>query len=187
MKHGRRVRPRSSTAIWLAQLDRDKTGENLAEEGRSVYTASWNQRIETEISVKETLMISETLLRALQERMRKLSEASSGHAVHDAELRAAVERARLTDASETAREAAAVSDCERLLDEIKELRDHINDLSRSREDPVLVSGLKEELTELELDPLKPDRPLKPLPSAPRTRNAVGMQFRKADAGIGEGR
>ena len=72
-------------------------------------------------------MISETLLRALQERMRKLSEASSGHAVRDAELRAAVERARLTDASETAREAAAVRECERLLDEIKELRDHIND------------------------------------------------------------
>jgi hypothetical protein len=107
-------------------------------------------------------MISETLLRTLQERMRKLSEASSGHAVHDAELRAAVERARLTDASETAREAAAVSDCERLLDEIKELRDHINDLSRSREDPVLVSGLKEELTELETRRLESDQQLERL-------------------------
>ncbi len=107
-------------------------------------------------------MISETLLRALQERMRKLSEASSGHAVHDAELRAAVERARLTDASEAAREAAAVSDCERLLDEIKELRDHINNLSRSREDPVLVSGLKEELTELETRRLESDQQLERL-------------------------
>ena len=107
-------------------------------------------------------MISETLLRALQERMRKLSEASSGHAVRDAELRAAVERARLTDASETAREAAAVRECERLLDEIKELRDHINDLSRSREDPVLVSGLKEELTELETRRLESDQQLEQL-------------------------
>jgi chromosome segregation ATPase len=107
-------------------------------------------------------MISETLLRTLQERMRKLSEASSGHAVHDAELRAAVERARLTDASETAREAAAVRERERLLDEIKELRDHINDLSRSREDPVLVSGLKEELTELETRRLESDQQLEQL-------------------------
>lgn len=42
-------------------------------------------------------MISETLLRALQERMRKLTDASSKYAVRDVELRAAVERARLTD------------------------------------------------------------------------------------------
>jgi hypothetical protein len=33
-------------------------------------------------------MINETLLRALQERMRKLTEASSTYAVRDAELRA---------------------------------------------------------------------------------------------------
>jgi hypothetical protein len=90
----------------------------------------------------ETLMISETLLRALQERMRKLSGASSAYAVRDAELRAAVERARLTDASETAREAAAVRECEILLEEIKELRDHVNDLIRGREDPALVCGRK---------------------------------------------
>lgn len=38
-------------------------------------------------------MISETLLRALQERMRKLTDASSKYAVRDVELRAAVERA----------------------------------------------------------------------------------------------
>jgi uncharacterized protein (DUF3084 family) len=35
------------------------------------------------------------------------------------------------------------------VEEIKELRDHINDLLRSPEDPALVSGLKEELAELE--------------------------------------
>jgi DNA repair exonuclease SbcCD ATPase subunit len=110
----------------------------------------------------ETLMISETLLRALQERMRKLSGASSAYAVRDAELRAAVERARSTDASETAREAAAVRECERLLDEIKELRDHINDLIRGREDPALVSGLREELTELESRRLEIDQQLEQL-------------------------
>jgi DNA repair exonuclease SbcCD ATPase subunit len=94
-------------------------------------------------------MISETLLRALQERMRKLTGTSLTYAVRNAELRAALERARLTDATETVREAEAVRESERLMEEIKELRDHINDLIRGREDPALVSGLKEELTELE--------------------------------------
>jgi hypothetical protein len=107
-------------------------------------------------------MISETLLNALQARMRKLLEASSTHAVRDHELRAAVERARLTDASETAREAATVRECESLLDEIKELRDHINDLIGGREDSALVTGLKEELTELESKRLESDQQLKQL-------------------------
>jgi hypothetical protein len=96
-----------------------------------------------------TVMISETLLRALQERMRKLTGSSLTYAVRNAELRAALERARLTEATETVREAEAGRESERLMDEIKELRDHINDLIRGREDPALVSGLKEELTELE--------------------------------------
>lgn len=94
-------------------------------------------------------MISETLLRALQERMRKLTGASSTHAVRNAELRAALERARLTEATEALRETESVREGERLVEEIKELRDHINDLLRSPEDPALVSGLKEELAELE--------------------------------------
>ncbi len=94
-------------------------------------------------------MISETLLRALQERMRKLTGTSLTYAVRNAELRAALERARLTEATETVREAEAGRESERLMAEIKELRDHINDLIRGREDPTLVSGLKEELTELE--------------------------------------
>ena len=40
-------------------------------------------------------MINETFLRALQERMRKLTEASSTYAVRDADLRAAAERAHI--------------------------------------------------------------------------------------------
>jgi hypothetical protein len=94
-------------------------------------------------------MINETLLRALQERMRKLSAESSEYAVRDAELRAAVERARLDDASEAERETATGEACEGLLGEIKELRNHIDGLVRDGEDPTLISGLKEELTELE--------------------------------------
>ncbi len=94
-------------------------------------------------------MQSETLLRALQERMRKLTDASSAHAVRDAELRAAVERARMTEAAEAAQEAAAVAESQQLADEIRALHDHIDNLVRGREDPVLVEGLKEELSELE--------------------------------------
>jgi chromosome segregation ATPase len=94
-------------------------------------------------------MISETLLCALQERMRKLTGASSTYAVRNAELRAALERAKLTEASEAVRETDAVQESERLVEEIKALRDHINDLLRSREDPALISGLTEELAELE--------------------------------------
>jgi chromosome segregation ATPase len=96
-----------------------------------------------------TPMINEKLLRALQERMRRLTGTSSTYAVRSAELRAALERARLTDAVEAVRETEAVSESERLAEEIKELRDHVNDLLRSRGDPALVSGLKEELVELE--------------------------------------
>jgi hypothetical protein len=94
--------------------------------------------------------------------MRKLSGASSAYAVRAAELRAAVERSRLTDASETAREGAAARECEILLEEIKELRDHVIDLIRGREDPALVSGLKEELTELESRRLEIDQQLERL-------------------------
>ncbi len=94
-------------------------------------------------------MRSETLLRALQERMRKLTDASSAYAVRDAELRAAVERARMTDAAEAAQEASAVAESHQLADEIRVLHDHIENLARGREDPILVEGLKEELSELE--------------------------------------
>jgi DNA repair exonuclease SbcCD ATPase subunit len=94
-------------------------------------------------------MISETLLRALQERMRKLTAASSTYALRSAELRAALERARLEEASEAALEAEAVRESERLGEEIKALSDHISDLLRNGEDPALVSGLTEELAELE--------------------------------------
>lgn len=93
-------------------------------------------------------MISETVLGTLQERMRRLLDISSAYAARDAELRAAVERARLADPSDTAREAAAVRESERLREE-KELQDHINELIRRGQNSALVSDLKEELNELE--------------------------------------
>ena len=94
-------------------------------------------------------MINETLLRALQERMRKLREASSTHAVRDAELRAAVERAKLTDAEEAAEEAAAMKETGQLVEEIRSLRDHVDHLLRDRANSALVAGLQEELVDLE--------------------------------------
>lgn len=97
----------------------------------------------------ETYMISETVLRTLQERMRKLLDASAACAARDAELRAAVERARLTDPNETAREAAALAESERLMEARRALQDHINEAIRIGQDPALISDLKEELTELE--------------------------------------
>jgi chromosome segregation ATPase len=94
-------------------------------------------------------MINETLLRALQERMRKLTEASSANAVRDAELRAAVERAKLTDAEEAAQEAAATKETKQLAEEICALRNHVDHLVRYGTDNALVAGLQEELAELE--------------------------------------
>lgn len=94
-------------------------------------------------------MISETVLKTLQERMRRLLELSAACAARDAGLRAAVERARTTEPSETAWEAAAVRDSERLMEEKRDLQDHINELIRIGQDPALVSDLKEELVELE--------------------------------------
>jgi chromosome segregation ATPase len=94
-------------------------------------------------------MISETLLRALQEGMRKLTEASSTYALRIVELRAAVERARLAESTEAAQEAAAARESERLPDELKALREHIDELIRGREDPAMISGLQEVLKDLE--------------------------------------
>ena len=78
-------------------------------------------------------MQSETLLWALRERMRKLTDARSAHAVRDAELRAAVERVRMTEAAEAAQEAAALAESQQLADEIRALPDHIDNLVRGRE------------------------------------------------------
>jgi predicted nucleic acid-binding Zn-ribbon protein len=94
-------------------------------------------------------MISETLLRALQEGMRKLTEASSTFALRIVELRAAVERARLAETTEAAQEAVTARESERLPDELKALHEHINDLIRAQEDPALMSVLQEVLKDLE--------------------------------------
>jgi DNA repair exonuclease SbcCD ATPase subunit len=124
-------------------------------------------------------MISETLLRALQERMRKLTAASSTYAVRNAELRAALERARLTEASDAVRETEAVRESARLVEEIKELHDHISDLLRRREDPALVSGLTEELEELESRRLEIDHQIEQ--SRTHRHDALGNASRELES------
>jgi len=94
-------------------------------------------------------MIDETLLRALQERMRRLTGASSTYAVRDAELRAAVERAKMTDTEEAAQEAAIMEESVQLTGVIRALRNHVDHLLSDRADAALVAGLQEELSELE--------------------------------------
>jgi len=94
-------------------------------------------------------MIDETLLRALQERMRRLTGASSTYAVRDAELRAAVERAKMTETEEAAQEAAIMEESVQLTGVIRALRNHVDHLLSDRADAALIAGLQEELSELE--------------------------------------
>jgi hypothetical protein len=109
-------------------------------------------------------MITEALLRALQERMRKLTNTSAECALRGAECRAALERARLIDAAEAAQESEALSHSALLAEEISALRDHVDELLRRREDPVLVADLKEELSELEKKRTDLDRQIEILKS-----------------------
>jgi hypothetical protein len=94
-------------------------------------------------------MISETLLRAFQVGMQRLTEASSTYAIRIVELRAAVERAKLAESAEAAEEAATARESARLPDELEALREHINDLIRGQEDPAQISVLQEVLKDLE--------------------------------------
>jgi DNA-binding HxlR family transcriptional regulator len=113
-------------------------------------------------------MISETVLKTLQERMRRLLDISAQYAARDAELRAAVEHAKLAAPSEAIREAA--NNSERLTEEKRCLQDHINDLIRSGQDPVLISDLTEELAELESRRREIDRQIEQ--SRPTLENAL---------------
>jgi chromosome segregation ATPase len=139
-------------------------------------TLGWVREYESAVcKVKKEIldgdfMISETVLRTLQERMRRLLEISAACAARDAELRAAVERARSTEPGETAREAADVRDSERLMEEKRCLQDHINELIGSGQDPALVSDLKEELAELESRRLEIDQRIEQ--SRPSVENAI---------------
>jgi chromosome segregation ATPase len=94
-------------------------------------------------------MRNETLLRALQEKMRKLTENSIDFATKIAQLRDKAEQARLGIEAVMMQQSNAARGHEEVAAEAKTLRDHVNDLVRGRADPVLISALEDELKDLE--------------------------------------
>lgn len=94
-------------------------------------------------------MENETLLRALQEGMRKLTENGITCAGGIAQLREKAKHARLAIDAVMEEESAAVQEHERIAKEAKALRDHVADLVRGRADPALISTLEDELKDLD--------------------------------------
>jgi len=94
-------------------------------------------------------MRNETLLRALQERMRKLTENGIDCAAKIAQLREKSEQARLGIEALTMQQSKAARGHEELVAEAKALQIHVNDLLRGRTDPILISALEDELKDLE--------------------------------------
>lgn len=94
-------------------------------------------------------MANETLLRALQERMRKLNGRSGEIVARIAKLQATLGEARSAAEAAVEHEASAVKDTENLAKEVKTLQDHINSLVRNKEDAALITALQDELGELE--------------------------------------
>jgi predicted nuclease with TOPRIM domain len=91
---------------------------------------------------------NETLLRALQESMRKLTDSGIHGAVNVAQLREKAEQSRRDIEACMRQQAAATREHERVCAEAKALRDHVDELMRLRADPVLVSTLQDELNDL---------------------------------------
>jgi chromosome segregation ATPase len=94
-------------------------------------------------------MENESLLKTLQEAMRKLTENGIACAANIAQLREKAEQAKLAIDSVTAQELAAVHDHERIAKEAKALRDHVSDLTRGRADSTLIATLEDELKNLD--------------------------------------
>jgi chromosome segregation ATPase len=94
-------------------------------------------------------MINEAVLKALQARMRKLTEASISIAARAEQLRAAIEQAETAAKTISNEEAAAKRENDRLLGEAKALRVYIDGLARDGEAPALIAALQEEFGDLE--------------------------------------
>ena len=94
-------------------------------------------------------MISEAVLKALQARMRKLTEASISIAAQAGQLRAAIEQAEAAAKTTSNEEAAAKRENDRLLGEARALQEYIDGLVRGGQDPALIAALQEELGDLE--------------------------------------
>lgn len=94
-------------------------------------------------------MRNETLLRALQEAMRKLTENGINGATNIAQIRDKVEQARLAIETAMMQQSGAAREHEQISAEAKALRDHVSELVRLRADPVLTSILEDELKDLD--------------------------------------
>jgi chromosome segregation ATPase len=91
---------------------------------------------------------NETLLRALQESMRKLTDSAIRGAANVAQLREKAEQSRRDIEASMSQQSAATREHERVCAEAKALRDHVDELVRLRTDPLLVSTLQDELKDL---------------------------------------
>jgi len=94
-------------------------------------------------------MENETLLRALQEGMRKLTENGITYTVSTAKLRESAEQARLGIEATMAQKSQTVEEHHRIAAEAKALRDHLSELVRCHADPTLISTLGDELKDLD--------------------------------------
>jgi chromosome segregation ATPase len=94
-------------------------------------------------------MENESLLRTLQEAMRKMTENGIACATRIAQLREKAAQAQLAIDTITAQELAAVHEHARIGKEAKALREHVNSLVRGRADATLTATLEDELKDLE--------------------------------------
>ena len=81
---------------------------------------------------------NETLLRALQESMRKLTDSGIHGAVNVAQLREKAEQARRDIEASMRQQSAATREHERVCAEAKALRYHVDELVHLRTDPVVL-------------------------------------------------
>ena len=93
-------------------------------------------------------MRNETLLRALQESMRKLNENGISGATKIAQLRDKAEQARLAIETTMMEQSEAAREHQRISAEATALRNHVSELVRLRAEPVLISTLEDELEDL---------------------------------------
>lgn len=113
-------------------------------------------------------MRNETLLRALQESMRKLNQNGISDATKIAQLRDKAEQARLAIETTMMEQSEAAREHQRISAEATALRDHVSELVRLRAEPVLISTLEDELKDLDRRELETTQQIEALRARVRT-------------------
>jgi chromosome segregation ATPase len=98
---------------------------------------------------EEKPMANESLLKTLQEAMRKLTESGIACAAKITQLRERAAQAQLEIDTITVQDLAAVHEHARSVKEAKALREHVDDLVRGHADSTLIATLEDELKDLE--------------------------------------